>query len=320
MKKILVTGGSGFIGSNIVKYLVSKNYKIVVFDNNSRGKLNNLNNVSDHITFVEGDIRDKEKVFLVTKDISSIIHLAYVNGTENFYTQPYEVLEIAIKGMINIIDSMIVNNVKELILASSSEVYQQPSIIPTDEKIPIYIPDIFNPRISYGGGKIISELLSINFSKSKNKKLLIFRPHNVYGPNMGNEHVIPQFINSIIPQLQNKEIILEIQGSGEETRSFIYIDDFIESFDLIFSKGLDQNIYNIGTQDEVSINFLVELLSKIINKKITIKNRDINKGSTTRRCPEISKIKSLGFESKINLEEGINKTFKWYIKEYEKKI
>ena len=138
MKKILVTGGSGFIGSNIVKYLVSKNYKIVAFDNNSRGKLNNLSNVSDHITFVEGDIRDKEKVFLVTKGINSIIHLAYVNGTENFYKQPYQVLEIAIKGMINIIDSMLVNNVNELILASSSEVYQQPSTIPTDEKIPIY--------------------------------------------------------------------------------------------------------------------------------------------------------------------------------------
>ena len=91
--------------------------------------------------------------------------------------------------------------------------------------------DRFNPRISYGGGKIISELLSINFARSTNKKLIIFRPHNVYGPNMGNDHVIPQFINSIIPQLKNSEIKLEIQGSGDETRSFIYIDDFIFSAD-----------------------------------------------------------------------------------------
>ncbi len=320
MKTILVTGGSGFIGSNIVKNLIAKNFSIKVFDNNSRGTFKNLSAISKNITFIEGDIRDREKVISISKNVDSIIHLAYINGTENFYRKPYEVLDIAVKGMINIIDCMSINNINELILASSSEVYQQPSIVPTDEKIPLYIPDIFNPRISYGGGKIISELLSINFARSTNKKLIIFRPHNVYGPNMGNDHVIPQFINSIIPQLKNSEIKLEIQGSGDETRSFIYIDDFIESFNIIFTNGNDQNIYNLGTQDEISIKNLVNLISKVINKKIDIIHKEINLGSATRRCPDISKIKSLGFKPKINLEVGVNKTFNWYFKEYEKKI
>jgi len=320
MKTILVTGGSGFIGSNIVKNLIAKNFSIKVFDNNSRGTFKNLSAISKNITFIEGDIRDREKVISISKNVDSIIHLAYINGTENFYRKPYEVLDIAVKGMINIIDCMSVNNINELILASSSEVYQQPSIVPTDEKIPLYIPDIFNPRISYGGGKIISELLSINFARSTNKKLIIFRPHNVYGPNMGNDHVIPQFINSIIPQLKNNEIKLEIQGSGEETRSFIYIDDFIKSFNIIFTNGNDQNIYNLGTQDEISIKNLVNLISKVINKKIDIIHKEINLGSATRRCPDISKVKSLGFKPKINLEVGVNKTFNWYFKEYEKKI
>ena len=222
MKTILVTGGSGFIGSNIVKNLIAKNFSIKVFDNNSRGTFKNLSAISKNITFIEGDIRDREKVISISKNVDSIIHLAYINGTENFYRKPYEVLDIAVKGMINIIDCMSVNNINELILASSSEVYQQPSIVPTDEKIPLYIPDIFNPRISYGGGKIISELLSINFARSTNKKLIIFRPHNVYGPNMGNDHVIPQFINSIIPQLKIMKLNLRYKVA-ERKLGHLYI-------------------------------------------------------------------------------------------------
>ena len=102
--------------------------------------------------------------------------------------------------------------------------------------------------------------------------------------------------------------------------SVIYIDDFIESFNIIFTNGNDQNIYNLGTQDEISIKNLVNLISKVINKKIDIIHKEINLGSATRRCPDISKVKSLGFKPKINLEVGVNKTFNWYFKEYEKKI
>lgn len=318
MKKIIVTGGTGFIGSNIVKYLVTKNENVLVFDNNSRGNIENLNEISESFEYLNGDIRDKEKFIKVTKNVDTIIHLAYVNGTKSFYSMPYEILEIATKGISNVIDAMIVNDIPNLILASSSEVYQEPEVIPTDENIPLIIPDVFNPRLSYGGGKIISELLSINFARAKKRNLKIFRPHNVYGPNMGNDHVIPEFINKILSQINKKEINLEIQGNGKETRSFIYIDDFIRGFDSIYQNGSNLNIYNIGTEEEISINDLIDLIEKIINKNINILNKEKTLGSTNRRCPDISKIKSLGFNNLINLNEGLKRTFKWYEKNYEK--
>lgn len=308
----LVTGGTGFIGSNIVRKLYNLGHKVVIFDNDSRGKINNLKDIDSKIKFIKGDIRNKKEVINACDEIDYIIHLAYINGTKNFYEYPYQVLEVAVKGMTNILDAMDHKKIDNLMLASSSEVYQQPKKIPTDEKIELVVPDVFNSRNSYGGGKIISELLSINYTRSKNKNLLIFRPHNVYGPNMGYEHVIPEFHQLIYPQLNNDEINLEIQGSGNETRSFVYIDDFIKAFELVLTKGSNNSIYNIGTQNEISINDLITTISKVIKRKINVINKPIQSGSTLRRCPDITKIKELGFISDISIDEGIKKTFKWY--------
>ena len=319
-KKFLVTGGSGFIGSNIVRKLLSLGHFVSILDNNSRGKINNLIDIQDELEFFSGDIRDKEAIIEASKNTNCIIHLAYINGTKNFYEKPYEILDVAVKGMTNVLDSMDVNDINNLILASSSEVYQQPLKIPTDENITLSVQDVFNPRNSYGGGKIISELLSINYARSRNKKVLIFRPHNVYGPNMGYDHVIPEFYQAIFPQLKNKEIFLEIQGSGNETRSFIFIDDFIKGFEILLNSGKNNNIYNIGTQNELSINELIKIISKVIGKKINIINKEIQSGSTLRRCPDITKLQALGFVPKIEIEDGIRQTFLWYSKNTSNKL
>ena len=182
-------------GSNIVKMLINKNQKVIVFDNNLRGSLDRLQNYKNKFKFVKGDIRNRKEVDKVVAKADVVIHLAYINGTRYFYEQPVKILDIAVKGILNILESCIQNKVKELYLASSSEVYQTPKKIPTDEKETLKIPDIYNPRYSYGGGKILTELMGIHYGKKYFKKLIIFRPHNVYGPNMGNEHVIQEFIN-----------------------------------------------------------------------------------------------------------------------------
>ena len=207
-KNFLITGGTGFIGSAITKYLIKNKYKVSVFDNNSRGKLNRLHEVANKFVFINGDIRNIKKVSAACKNKDVVIHLAYVNGTETFYKKPIEILDIAVKGIINVIESCIKNKIKELYIASSSEVYQTPFTIPTKESEMLKIPDIYNPRYSYGGGKIISELLGIHYGKKFFKKLVIFRPHNVYGSDMGNEHVIPQFINRMKKINKNKRILI----------------------------------------------------------------------------------------------------------------
>ena len=304
-KNILITGGSGFIGSAITKHLVKEKNKVIVFDNNSRGKLRRLKEVKNKIKFVKGDIRNKKKLLSVKGKVDTVIHLAYVNGTKFFYKKPYEILDIAVNGLINVLDFCKKKKVKNFYLASSSEVYQNPLKIPTDEEEMLKIPDIHNPRYSYGGGKIISELYGIHFAKKFLKKFIIFRPHNVYGKDMGNEHVIPEFINRF-KKLRNKKNFL-IYGTGQEVRSFIHIDDFVSGFDRVFKKGKNQEIYNIGTNEKIRISKLAKLIGKILGKSIKFKKTKILKGSPSVRCPNIKKIKKLGFRQNIRLKDGITK-------------
>ena len=301
-KNFLVTGGTGFIGSGICNLLIEQGHNVTILDNNSRGKISRILKFKKKIKFIKGDIRNKNKVFKSLKKIDAVVHLAYINGTKFFYEKPDLILDVAVKGLINIFDGCIKYKIKELYLASSSEVYQTPVKIPTDEKEPLKVPNIHNPRYSYGGGKILTELMGINYGKKFFKKLIIFRPHNVYGPDMGNEHVIPEFLNRF-RRLKGKDF--KIQGNGSETRSFIYIDDFIQAFSCILKRGKHLQIYNIGTSEKITIKALVKKLSKIFKKKIFIKKTKLYRGSTKKRLPDIKKIKLLGFKQKIKLEKGL---------------
>ena len=303
-KTFLVTGGTGFIGSNICQLLVNANHSVKIFDNNSRGSISKIKKIKRKIKFIKGDIRNKESLKRALKNTDAVIHLAYINGTKYFYSNPVLILDIAIKGILNIIEACIKNRVKELYLASSSEVYQTPQKIPTDELEPLKIPDIFNPRYSYGGGKILTELMGVHYGKKYFKKLIIFRPHNVYGPDMGTDHVIPEFIKRF-KTLKRKKF--KIQGTGNEIRSFIYIEDFIEAFKLVLKKGKHLNIYNIGTSEKIKIKDLAYKLSRILKKKIILKKTALAKGGTKKRIPNINKIKRFGFKPKFNLDKGLRK-------------
>jgi len=190
-----------------------------------------------------------------------------------------------------------------LYLASSSEVYQTPLKVPTKEDEPLKVPDINNPRYSYGGGKILTELMGVHYGKKFFKKLIIFRPHNVYGANMGNEHVIPEIISKIRKIGKNKT--LKIQGSGNEIRSFIYIKDFVKAFSCLLTKGKHLQIYNIGTSKSMKIKELVHRISKTMKKKIVIKTTPLRKGGTKIRMPDITKIKKLGFKPKYSIDQGL---------------
>ncbi len=315
-KKYLVTGGSGFIGSALVKKLLSEGHSVRVFDNNSRGNLRRLESVINRIEFVEGDIRDLSQVEEACKDIDVVCHLAFVNGTKFFYELPELVLEVGVKGMINILDACIAHNIDDLILASSSEVYQSPDEVPTSESVPLIVPDLQNPRYSYGGGKIISELLAINYGRSKIKRVVIFRPHNVYGPDMGWEHVVPEFVlkmDDLISTQASQSIDFKIQGTGNETRAFIFIDDFVDGLFRVIEHGQHLNVYHIGTSNEIKLSDLAQQIASLFEAKIDIIPGDLAQGGTLRRCPDIAKLKGLGFDPQTTMEDGLKVTKKWYV-------
>ena len=316
-KKYLITGGSGFIGASITKALLENKKKVTVIDNNQRGSLQKLNLKDKNLKFIKGDIRNKKILDKACKNIDVIIHCAYVNGTKTFYEKPDLVLEIAVEGMVNLIKACKRKNIKEFYLISSSEVYYHPKKIPTPENIPLIIPDIMNPRFSYSGGKIISELMTIHNLKKYVNKRVIVRPHNVFGPDMGWEHLIPEIIKKIFFQsngFKKKTIKLKIQGNGTETRAFTYIDDFVNGFLLLLKKAKDSHIYHIGNNKEVTIKYILNNISSSLGIKIKLIKSKLLKGSTPRRCPDISKIKKLGFKIKTDLKKNIFITSNWYKK------
>lgn len=294
---------------------MSEGESVRVLDNNSRGALKKLGSALEKIEFVEADIRDTEVVKKASKGIDCVIHLAFINGTEFFYKKPELVLDVGVKGMLNVLDACRENGIKELVLASSSEVYQSPPKIPTDESAPLSIPDVLNPRYSYAGGKIISELLTINYGRKDFDRVVIFRPHNVYGPDMGFEHVLPQFIlraYELIKEIPTGPVKFSIQGDGSQTRAFCHIDDFIDGFIFVLKKGEHMNIYNIGNSEEITIREVAEKVVKYFGREAEIIAGPKAEGGTQRRCPNISKLKALGFSPKISFDKGLPSIIEWY--------
>lgn len=312
-----MTGGTGFIGRALVGSLVEAGAVVRSFDNDSRGAAAKLGPMQQRIESVTGDIRDAGAVRDAVRGMECVCHLAYVNGTEYFYTKPELVLEVATKGMINVLDACVAEGIRDLVLASSSEVYQTAPVVPTDETVPLTVPDVLNPRFSYGGGKIISELLAVNYAKRFFDQVLIFRPHNVYGPDMGREHVIPQFAIRMREHADRQPegvIDFPIQGSGEETRAFIYIDDFVRALLRVMEQQEPVAIYHIGTDREVRIRELAQLVARAAGREIRVVPGPLAAGGTARRCPDVRKLARLGFSPAVSLEDGVRRTAEWYFR------
>jgi nucleoside-diphosphate-sugar epimerase len=197
MTRHLITGGAGFIGSNLAHRLVREGHDVTVLDRFSRGKSERL---PAEVTQIKGDICDQSLVLCAIGGCDVVWHLAYVQGTQTFYADPKDVIDVALLGIINVLRSCELQGGKDLILVSSSEVYQNPpaGMFPTDETVPLSVPDVTNPRYSYGGGKIASELAALAYAQAGAvNRAVIVRPHNVIGPDMGEDHVVPQLARRV---------------------------------------------------------------------------------------------------------------------------
>ncbi len=298
-----------------MKALLRAGESVRVFDDNSRGAPRRLADVEGDIEFVRGDIRDAAAVNAAVRGIDEVHHLAYVNGTATFYSAPELVLDVGVKGMVNVIDACRHHGVGRLVLASSSEVYQSPPHVPTAEDAPLVVPDPHNPRLSYGAGKIISEVMAINFGRKYFDRVLIFRPHNVYGPDMGFEHVIPQFavrLKRAADAHPSGTLPFPIQGGGAETRSFCHVDDLVAGVMVMRERGEHLGIYHIGTTEEISIADLAKRMAAIAGREIVLETSPVLAGSTPRRCPDISKLAALGYRPRVRLDDGLPPSLKWY--------
>lgn len=311
-RKACVTGGAGFIGSYLVKELVSQKWEVVVVDTFIRGSKTRLDKFYELITIFDLDIRDENSLEKIFQDCEVVFHLAAINGTENFYTHPDLVFDIGVRGAISVMNACKKAGVSNVVIASSAEVYQTPSVVPTPENIELMLPDSLNPRFSYGGSKIASELIAFNYGRDFFSKVQVFRPHNVYGPDMGSKHVVPQFINRFLNIKEYEKKFLEIRGSGEETRAFCYVDDIVKGILIMYEFGEHRQIYHIGNDEEISIKELACKIGELMKLNPNFKNLPLLEGGTDRRCPDITKMRRIGYIPKINLDKGLRKTITWY--------
>ncbi len=316
VRRVLVTGGAGFIGNALVRALLNAGHQVAVLDNLSRGASKRLDDISSDIEFFTGDIRDSETVQDACRGRDTVCHLAYINGTKFFYEKPDLVLDVAVRGMLNVMDACGAQDVKDFILASSSEVYQSPPLVPTPEAVPLVVPDPLNPRYSYGGGKLICELMALHWASRFMNRVVVFRPHNVYGPDMGHEHVIPELATRAAKLCADATrvdpIDFKIKGDGGQTRAFVHISDFTIGLMKVIEHGQHKEIYHIGNPEETSIADLARKIIAVFGRTPNIIPGQTPAGETSRRVPDISKLRALGYEPRISLDQGLSEVVRWY--------
>ena len=312
--KILVTGGTGFIGSFMARYLAQKGNDVTICDNNFRGSIDKS---ISHLKFISCDLTKKQELDKLESDYDCVYHFAAINGTENFYNIPHKVLKVNTLININIIDWCVENKINRVLSTSSSETYActKDKKIPTPEDVILSIDDIYNPRYSYAGSKIFGELLFLSYKEHYGLDIRIVRPHNIYGPRMGFEHVIPQVAKRIF----NKEDPFKIYGYNQ-SRSFCYIEDAVNGLELIMNnEECSGKVFNLGSDDEIKIKDLVDSCFEISNYYPKTQLVDPPLGSVERRLPDINLISNLtGYKPSVSLRGGLDITLNWYLSHYDK--
>lgn len=315
MSNILVIGAGGFVGSYIFNsFNANGAHSVVGLDNFVRHANENEAGV------IELDCSDADALFDYVRDADIVMNLAAINGTENFYSKPMAVFEASLSVPLAIYDCLQrlgdkASN-KTIFLFSSGEVYNHPAVIPTPENVPLVVPDIMNPRFSYGGGKIVQDLIGRYLFCESGFQTILIRPHNVYGPNMGMQHVIPVFLRKAKKCISEKNPRFEIQGSGEETRAFCHIADFFSGLNLVLDHAIKRKlgpfeIFNIGTQEEMTIKSLAVHCCDLVGVGYPdLHHLDLLEGSTPRRCPSIKKLQRLGYKPIVDIVSGLEDCMK----------
>ena len=314
MARVAVTGAAGFIGAYLVRELLERGHEVLAIDNLLRGRASRLDDVLEEITLVGVDVRDAPALTDALTGTDAVFHLAAINGTENFYTRPRLVLDVGVRGALAVTEACIAAGVPDLVVASSAEVYQTPALVPTPETVPMVIPDSLNPRYSYGGSKLVSELIAFNYGRDELEKVQVFRPHNVYGPDMGWKHVIPQLVAKAKAALEDGTSRIELQGDGSETRAFCHVDDIVAGILTMWQHGETMSVYHVGSMHEVTIAELTRTVAHAVGlDDVELVAGPAPGGGTPRRCPDTAKLQALGFEPVVDLATGIKQTADWYL-------
>lgn len=319
MSKILITGGAGFLGYFLAKSLSEdKSNRLTLVDNLSRGLMDKeMSRLLEkgNVTLVNGDLTDINQVRSLDKDYEYIFHLAAVIGVKNVMKEPDKVLRINAISTLNLFEyAKELKYIKRVLFSSTSEVYSGTHKhfgikIPTDESVFLAIDDVSAPRTTYALSKIYGESAAFVYGEKYGIPFTIIRYHNIYGPRMGFDHVIPETFVKI-----KKDSSVEVSSPGH-TRAFCYVDDAVE-FTIraaLRENGQGQVLHIGNPQEEIKIKELVIKIAEIMGKSVSVKELSDTSGSPSRRCPDISKaVMITGYNPQVSLEDGLSKAYEWY--------
>lgn len=300
--KILITGGAGFIGSNLAKRLVNDGHAVIVLDSLLRGNKLDKDTFSK-ITFIKGDVRDEQLVIEASKNCDLIFHFAAVLGVDIVADNPVETMDVEVIGTRNVVTAAEINNVKKIMYASTSGIYGHSAIESalTEEVL-------VDPRTSYAMAKRYNEIYLASHHEEKGIDIVSLRFFNVYGSNQDNRMVVPRFFEQAIDHQP-----ITVFGTGKQTRDFTYIDDTVEAcIRLIDVKGM--HIVNIANEAEWCIDDLADHIKGITNSNSEIQFIKAPKKrydyEVERRVGSSNKLMELtNYKPNTSLPEGLKKIF-----------
>jgi nucleoside-diphosphate-sugar epimerase len=310
--KILITGGAGFVGSNLTKHFLEQGHKVTVVDNLITGQIENIEPFlkMSNFKFFSCSIESKDFTQLFNRSKScfdQIYHLACPTGVPNIEKLGDEMLSVCSNGTLNVLN-LATDIGAKFLFTSSSEVYGQPEVFPQKESYTGNV-DTLGARANYEEGKRFSETLVQWFVKSRGLDGRIVRFFNVYGPNMSlnDSRVIPQFATQA---LTNK--FLTLQGDGSQRRTFCYVSEVVEGLKLIMEKGAAGKAYNLGSDKEISMLDLANLIIEVTESASEISFVERPDHDHNSRLPDLKEVKALGWEDKVQLQEGIRRTLDYF--------
>ncbi|MBD3272316.1 MAG: NAD-dependent epimerase/dehydratase family protein [Elusimicrobia bacterium] len=307
MDKYLVTGGAGFIGSNIVESLVARGDQVTVLDNLSTGSMDNLKTVTDKIQFIKGDLRSMDDVKKATRGITYVLHQAALRSVERSVEDPSATNDSNITGTLNLLIASRENKVRRLVYASSSSVYGDSARIPQNEE---QLPQPVSP---YAVSKLAGEHYCSVYAKTFGLETVVLRYFNVFGPRQNPRSryaaVIPIFMQCIVTGKP-----LPMHGDGKQSRDFTYIDNVVEANILAaHAPGVSGTTYNAALGDNRSVCDIADMLEKITNKKIKRKHTEPRVGDVRITKADNSRIKKdMDFKGSIGFEDGLKKTWEYF--------
>ena len=317
MLKVLIAGGAGFIGGFLAEALANQGHDVHILDSFARGRRDSfLDHLlrRDNVTLHTIDLLEPNALSVLDADFTHVFHFAAILGVQKVLEEPYQVL----RDNLLLLEPVIAfagrqRALERLVFASTSEIYagaleHMDMPLPTPESTPLALPGLDRPRTSYMLSKIYGEAMV----RHSGLPFTIVRPHNVYGPRMGQKHVVPQLLQKAFDAPNGASIEV---FSVSHRRTFCFIDDAVEMLIRTATRTSCVNqVLNLGTQSpEITIRELAEIVIKSVGKDLSIDAAPETAGSPTRRCPDMQRMAELAdYESVVGPEEGVARTYEWY--------